>query len=122
MNTFEIKCNKVKEKELLKRVKEKVKGKQYNSSTLEVLKQEYPTLELKDEETLCNLYKSKSKLQKAQASLFSVDPLIKLYFIRKVLFKIKKYLLKNSIKKQILLNENAIKEIEELAKKIISQN
>jgi hypothetical protein len=120
MNTFEIKGNKIKEKELLKKVKEKAKNRQYNRLTLEILKQEYPTLELKGEETLYNLYKSKNKLQKAQVSLLSVDPLTKFYFIHKILLKIKKYLLKNIIRKQILLNENAIKEIEELTKKIVS--
>ncbi|MDD5529137.1 MAG: hypothetical protein PHX21_03825 [bacterium] len=120
MNTFEIKGNEIKEKELLKSIKDKIKGKKYSNLTLKILKQEYPTLELKDEETLYNLYKSKNKLRKAQVSLFSVEPLTKFYFIRKILLKIKKHLFKSIIRKQIMRNENAIKEIEELAKKLVS--
>ncbi|MFA5031409.1 MAG: hypothetical protein WC614_00165 [bacterium] len=120
MDTFEFKGNKTKEKELLRKVIDKVKSGQYEKIPLEILKQEYKTLEIKDEDVLYNLYKAKNKLQRAQVVLFSVEPLTRFYFIRKILLKIKKCLFKNIIKKRIIRNENAIKKIEESVKEIVS--
>lgn len=114
MDTFEIRDSKIEGKEILKKIKQKAKAREYKSVP-SFINKEYPILELKDEKILYNLYQLKKQLQMMCAFPFSTEQ-TKIHFIRN---KIKKYISKDVVKKQVAVNENVIKSIEEFVKKII---